>query len=37
MAHALVLICSPNGATSVSRKLLDSYFARRKAKFPTKP
>ncbi|MCA3267156.1 MAG: NAD(P)H-dependent oxidoreductase [Azospirillum sp.] len=34
MAHALVLTCSPNGATSVSRKMLDSYLARRKAKFP---
>ncbi len=34
MARALVLTCSPNGATSVSRKMLDSYLARRKAKFP---
>ena len=34
MAHALVLICSPNGATSVSRNMLDNYLARRKAKFP---
>jgi FMN-dependent NADH-azoreductase len=34
MAHALVLICSPNGASSVSRKMLDNYLARRKAKFP---
>jgi FMN-dependent NADH-azoreductase len=34
MAHALVLICSPNGAASVSRQMLDNYLARRKAKFP---
>jgi hypothetical protein len=34
MAHALVLICSPNRATSVSRNMLDNYLARRKAKFP---
>lgn len=35
MAHALVLICSPNGAASVSRRMLDDYLARRKAKFPS--
>lgn len=34
MAHALVLIGSPNGAASVSRNMLDSYLARRKARFP---
>lgn len=34
MAHALVLIGSPSGATSVSRNMLDNYLARRKAKFP---
>lgn len=34
MAHALVLICSPNVGTSVSRRMLASYLARRKAKFP---
>ncbi len=34
MAHALVLIGSPNGASSVSRNMLDNYLARRKSKFP---
>jgi FMN-dependent NADH-azoreductase len=34
MAHALVLIGSPNGANSVSRKMLDDYLSRRRAKFP---
>ena len=33
-AHALVLMCSPNGAASVSRQMLDHYLARRKARFP---
>lgn len=34
MAHALVLIASPNGAASVSRGMLDRYLARRKVRFP---
>ncbi|MBM4777205.1 MAG: FMN-dependent NADH-azoreductase [Archangiaceae bacterium] len=34
MTHALVLTCSPNGATSVSSKMLKNYLARRKARFP---
>lgn len=34
MGHALVLICSPKGATSVSRNMLDKYLARRRAEFP---
>lgn len=34
MARALVLVCSPSVGTSVSRRMLDQYLARRRARFP---
>lgn len=34
MTHALVLICSPSTDTSVSRHMLNTYLARRKASYP---